>query len=130
MLKRFFIAAAFVAISFSCTDDSTDGDTCIDYQLEGVQEVVDVPTLVEGTFAFEVSFQVDNGCGQFYAFDEQTQGNSRTIRVSAKYEGCICTQDMPILSRTYQFAPTLAGTYTLNFVKPDGTFITRTVVKN
>lgn len=128
-MKRFLILSLTLAFLAGCTDESTNDDVCIDYKLEDVVSVVDRPDTPAGTFAFDVSFQVDNGCGDFYAFNEQTVGNTKTIRVSTKYEGCICTQDMAILTETYQFSPELPGTYTINFVMADGTIVTRTVVK-
>lgn len=76
---------------------------------------------------FQVSFGCHNGCGQFGHFEEIVSGNTRTIIVNAKYEGCACTQDAPSRTATYKFKTSQAGTYLLKFQQANNTFLTDTL---
>jgi hypothetical protein len=61
---------------------------------------------VSETINIEVSFQVFNGCGGFGKFIETQFNNTKNIEVEAIYQGCICTDDMPIRTTNYKFIPT------------------------
>ena len=84
--------------------------------------------LVNQEIILTVSFGCYNGCGQFGNFDEVFSGNSTTIAVNAKYEGCICTQDAPIRQTTYKFKKSQTGTFDLKFLKTENTYLTHTII--
>ncbi|PHR96116.1 MAG: hypothetical protein COA80_09310 [Leeuwenhoekiella sp.] len=93
---------------------------------------VDAPTQVEinETINIAVEFQLLNGCGQFGKFIETQDGATRIIEVEATYEGCICTQDLPIRTTNYEFKVNSAGNYKLNFRSSETEFIVVTLSVN
>ncbi|WP_026977495.1 hypothetical protein [Flavobacterium tegetincola] len=115
-----------VFLLFSCSSDR-DVDDCIEYSMAGVETAVpNLSTDATGK-TFDIAFRVTNGCGSFFKFEENTEENVTTIKVIAKYEGCICTQNAPLLETNYIFDQNIPGTYTLKFTTGNGTFITDTV---
>jgi hypothetical protein len=112
---------------FSCSSNDPD-DSCIAYKTASIETVIPNLAVANSPNAFDVSFRVTNGCGSFFSFQENTTGNITIIQVVAKYDGCFCTQDAPLLESIYVFNQTTPGTYTLKFTKGDTTFITKTVV--
>ena len=122
----------FVTICFllnACSESQTPNE-CVSFVESGVEAVALIPTVDMIGATFKVDFGISNGCGKFNKFVETINGNTRTIKVIAKYEGCICTQDASIKSTNYVFTTSTTGTYTLKFQKADGTFFTETVVIN
>ena len=77
--------------------------------------------------SFQVYFDTYNGCGQFSHFEETSSGNTKTIKVFAKYESCVCTQIIKSVREAYNYTVPQTGTYIFNFVQPDNTYITHTV---
>ncbi len=114
-------------IIVSCDNNDETNDAPMGF-VAGVNSVTEIPVVGNADAMFKVDFYVNNGCGKFSAFDETSEGNTRTIKVLSKYEGEICTMDFPLIETVYSFNATTAGTYTLKFVKTDGTFFTETVV--
>ena len=84
--------------------------------------------LVNQEVVLTVSFGCFNGCGQFGNFEETTTGNTSTINVNAKYEGCICTQDAPIRTTLYKFKKSQTGTYELKFWQGASSYLTYTII--
>ena len=122
----------FVTICFlfnACSESQTPNE-CVSFVETGVEAVALIPTIDMIGATFKVVFGISNGCGRFNKFVETINGNTRTIKVIARYEGCICTQDASIKSANYVFTTSTTGTYTLKFQKTDGTFFTETVVIN
>ncbi|SIQ47750.1 hypothetical protein [Pontibacter lucknowensis] len=80
------------------------------------------------TVTVDVHFQVSGGCGQFGSFNVSSSGKETVIRVVAKYQGNVCTDDLPIRTAPYTFRPTEAGIYTLKFRStPQVGFIVATI---
>lgn len=75
-----------------------------------------------------VAFTCFNGCGQFGNFEDITTGNTSLITVNAKYEGCICTQDVPTRKFTFKFKRSQPGNYDLKFLQTENTYLSHTVV--
>ena len=59
------------------------------------------------TIVILVSFQVMNGFGEFGRFTESGNRSTRVIEIEAKYDGFICTQDLPLRQATYNLLLTL-----------------------
>jgi hypothetical protein len=62
-----------------------------------------------------VDYGVINGCGGFGRYEITETDFNYNITLIAKYEGCLCTANAPVLKTTYKFAPTKAGVYYFNF---------------
>jgi hypothetical protein len=111
----------------SCNKDSNNKD-CLSYEPAFVG-IVEGPSTgqVNEEINFQVIFGVHNGCGQFGSFEESSEGNSRTISVTAKYEGCGCTNDAPGRIGTYKFKTSQAGTYYLKFLQVNNVYLIDTL---
>ncbi|MEX1000697.1 MAG: hypothetical protein WDZ35_01135 [Crocinitomicaceae bacterium] len=111
-------------IIISCDKDAENDKECIEYENAYVTSVNSPDTGIVGeTINIEVNFGVFNGCGRFGKFIETENGNTRTIEVEAKYEGCFCTQYAPIRSVNYKFITNSAGNYELRFKSSPTEFI-------
>jgi len=103
-------------------------DKCIDYKQAPVTATNTPATgIVNQDIAINVSFGCTNGCGQFGKLEETTQGNIRTIKITAKYEGCTCIMIAPILQTTYKFRTSNSGTYYLKFLQNDNVYLIDTL---
>ena len=113
---------------FSCSSNDDTIDNCLEFKPAGVITVETNATADGIGQFFDVTFPVINGCGEFGSFNQTTAGNVTTIEVIAKYEGCICTQDIRFLKELYNFSQTTPGTYILKFKMEDGTYLTQMVL--
>lgn len=126
-----FVSVIVFGILSSCNldqgcdlDQEKEGE-CISNKIEYVTSVNSPSTgSVNETITIEVSFQVFNGCGGFGKFIENQNNTTKNIEIEAKYQGCICTQDLPIRTTNYKFIPTRTGNYKLNFRSSPTEFIT------
>ena len=128
---NFFILIFISSLLISCDKDDDKNKECIEYEIGNVT-TINAPTTgtVNETINIEVNFQVFNGCGRFGKFIETENENVKTIEVEAKYEGCICTQDIPIRTTNYEFTASNAGEYVLNFKSSPTEFITVNLIIN
>jgi hypothetical protein len=62
-----------------------------------------------------IDYGVINGCGGFGRFEITETDFNYNITLIAKYEGCLCTANAPVLKTTYKFTPTKAGVYYFKF---------------
>jgi hypothetical protein len=110
------LSMLFFGLLMTCSDADKNEDECRSTQMAFVTSVNSPSTgLVNEKINIVVNFPVYNGCGSFGKFIE-TKNNTRiTIEVEARYEGCICSQDVPIRTVNYEFIPRSTGNYKLNF---------------
>jgi hypothetical protein len=133
-MKRNIIQLAMVCITttlmaFSCTKENTENNKCLSYSKAAVITVLGATTgSINQDINLAVSFGCSNGCGQFGSFEQVRTGNTFEISVTAKYEGCICTQDLPVRTQTYTFRASQAGTYQLKFAQLNNSYITHTII--
>lgn len=124
MCKNLILILIIFGLFISCNDD--DGESkCISIGI-GYVTSVDSPKFgqVNETIDIELDFIVINGCGEFGEFIETQNNNVLNITIEAKYEGCICTQDIPTRKINYQFSTESTGDYELNFRSSQTEFIT------
>lgn len=124
MYKNLILILIIFGLFNSCNDDDGE-EKCISTGI-GYVTSVNSPTSgqVDETIVIELDFIVINGCGDFGEFIETQNNNVLNITIEAKYEGCICTQDIPTRKINYQFSPESAGDYELNFRSSQTEFIT------
>jgi hypothetical protein len=109
-------------------DNSGKSSNCISYEQAFVSKVDgDKKGRVNQEMTFQVYFGCHSGCGQFSSFQESVSGNTRTVIVNAKYEGCICTMDAPTRMVSYKFTPSESGVYYLRFPKAENAYLTDTL---
>lgn len=134
-MKKFKLQslAALLFIVTVLTSCSSDSDTPKDdniYKSSFVTEVVGPVTgNVNQELSYSVSYQVENGCGQFHQMTDVNFNKVDGYQVEVKYPPT-CSINAPEIKRTvYKLtAPAAPGTYYLRFAKSDNEFITTTVV--
>ncbi|MBS1752883.1 MAG: hypothetical protein R2765_12490 [Ferruginibacter sp.] len=125
IISTFF---AFIIVCFLSCDKTPDDNKCLSYTQAPVTKVEGPNTgNVNQDINLIVSFGCFNGCGQFGKFEQTSDGDTTTINVIAKYEGCICTQDAPIRQTTYKFKATQPGIYFLKFLQTEKAYLTDTI---
>ena len=106
----------------------TFNQVCISYEHTSVNSA-NCPILgnVNQNIEIPIEFTIYNGCGGFGNFEEKTNGTTKTIKLNAKYEGCICTQPILKVTTTYNFKVSTKGSHTLKFQQTDGTYLTKNI---
>lgn len=106
----------------------TFDQVCISYE---EAPVISIDTPEQGTLnqaiPIKIKFNVRNGCGSFSSLSETNSGNTKTITVKAKFEGCYCTQSIVTIETTYDFKATTRGAHILRFPQSNGDFLTHTI---
>ncbi len=77
-----------------------------------------------------IGYMITNGCGGFGNYVESKIGNTITLKLNAKYEGCICTQNIQNIQTTYDYVSSISGLNYLKVEQPDGSIITKTITLN
>lgn len=96
---------------------------CIGYTNATITEVKGPNTAsVNQEIDLIISYYLDNGCGKFESLETTSKGNIFTIRLKAKYQGCICTQMIIPGQYIYKFKAGQAGVYILKFLQPDNSY--------
>lgn len=115
----------YVLIAFTLFIACNSDDNCTTFESPYVREVnAPLTGNVNQDISIEVQFSVINGCGEFSKFIETSAGTIRTIEVEAKYEGCACTLNEPIISVNYIFNTSITGLHVFKFKSGDSDFIT------
>ncbi|MDR6967785.1 hypothetical protein J2X31_001797 [Flavobacterium arsenatis] len=125
-MKNIFLALIAFTFLGSCASDDNAAN-CLSYSEAYVDTVASIETADAAGFLYKVNFFVGNGCGGFGSFEETVDGNTITIKLIAKFEGCICTEAIEQRDAVYSFIPPASGTYTLKFKDSENTFITKMV---
>ena len=131
MFIQKIIAAACCSIfivSLIACNKTPDNDECLEFKQSPVSVVTGPATgNINQDINLAVSFSCFNGCGQFGSFNSTTVADTTTIEVIAKYEGCICTQDLPVRQTNYTFRKSQPGTYHLKFMQLHNAYIVHTI---
>lgn len=118
-----------VLTSCSSDDDNTPKDNSI-YKSTYVTEVVGPLTgKTNQELSYSVSFQVENGCGEFHQVNDVNFNKVEGYQVQVKYPPT-CSTNTPEIKRTLYklMSPNAPGTYYLRFAKSETEFIVTTVV--
>jgi hypothetical protein len=79
---------------------------------------------------FAIGYTLGNDCGKLSNVTAVPNGNTVQVAVMSTYQGCACNPTTTVSQTTYQFQASTAGTYRLQFLTGNNTFITDTVVVN
>lgn len=128
--KLKLILSAILLVIFSCSEEEQENN-CIENKIAYVSSI-NLPQTgtVNENINIEVSFGVNNGCGNFGKFIETQSGNTKTIEVEARYEGCVCTMDAPTRKSNYVFKTQNSGNYIFKFKSSSTEFITAILTIN
>lgn len=122
-MKPKLILTLLLFVIFSCSKEPEN--SCIENRIAYVTSTNSPSTgNVNENINIEVSFGVNNGCGNFGKFIETQNGNIKTIEVEARYEGCVCTMDAPTRKTNYIFKTQNSGNYILKFKSSPTEYIT------
>ena len=106
-----------------------DNPNCIEIRKNSPVYIVEGPdsAKLDETIELKVSFGVFNGCGDFGNFETTPQEDTTLISVTAKYAGCLCTDNLPRIDTVYLFKSTKPGPNYLKFVGSEGVYIRDTI---
>lgn len=122
--KLKLILSTLLLVVFSCSKEEPE-NKCIENRIAYVTSINSPSSgTVNENINIEVSYGVNNGCGNFGKFIETGSGNTKIIEVEARYEGCICTMDAPIRKTNYVFKTQISGNYILKFKSSSTEYIT------
>lgn len=128
--KSVFVVLFLSIVLISCSNDDDKSTPEPTTKIAFVTEVKGPATgKVNEELSYDVTFIVDNACGEFYKITDTTIGTEKGLQVEAKYPSEVCTQQVPDPKKTvYKFKSTAKGTFEIKFKKSDKEFITTKVV--
>lgn len=130
-LKSVFVVLFLATALISCSNDDDKPDT--PNPTSKVALVTDVKGPATGKLneelSYDVTFIVDNACGEFSKISDVTIEGVKGLQVEAKYPSEVCTQQVPDPKKTvYKFKSATKGTFEIKFKKSEKEFITTKVV--
>jgi hypothetical protein len=126
LLYTLFTLATVLLLGCSKEDDVAPAPASSPAPVVKVEAPVEAQT--GETVAVKVYFQVNNGCGEFGRFEEESSGTTVTIQVLPHYREGFCTQAITTRDAIYSFKPTGTGTYTLKFWAGEEQYIIETIM--
>ena len=129
--KSVFVVLFLSSALISCSNDDDEPITPKPTTKVALVKEVKGPATgkVNEELSYDVTFIVDNACGEFSKISEVTIGTEKGLQVEAKYPSEICTQQVPDPKKTiYKFKSATKGTFEIKFKKSDKEFITTKVV--
>lgn len=133
-MKKYLIIAVSIVSTFSflySCNKTQDNTKCISYSSAQVTKVSGPNTaLINQQITVTISYYLTNGCGHFEAVETTSVNNTTTFNIKAKYEGCICTDNLIGGETNYTFKADKAGSYYLKFLQPDKTYLVDTITVN
>ncbi len=118
----FFTVLSFALLS--CKKE-TENLSCLSFAKTSVIKVEGTKTAsVNEEVTLTVSFMVVDGCGDFGSLEEVSAGYVTALTITAKYQGCICTQAIETRKITYKFKKSQPGTYDVNFFQAEDKYLT------
>ncbi|KAF2331334.1 hypothetical protein [Flavobacterium daemonense] len=135
-MKRFKLKSVLVVLFLStalisCSNDDDHAEAAVKTKTAFVTKIEGPATgKVNDELSYDVTFTVDNACGEFDKIAETTIGETKGLEVVAKYPvNGVCTQQIPDPKKTvYKFKATAKGTFDIKFRKSETEFLTQKVV--
>lgn len=125
------LTVAFAALSaLSLTGCLTSQEpTCISSAYAPIVSAIGPRTVaVNQAATFVIGYALGSSCGAFGSIVAVPNGNVQQIAIMGSYNGCACSTTSTISQTSYQFQAATPGTYLLQFLTANNTFITDTVV--
>lgn len=120
-MKYLFIL--FLAFTIGCSKDKSD-EECISYEVATVTNVNAPNTgAINEKIPIKIDYFLNNSCGNFENLSEIVDGDSTTIDVNAKYDGCYCLEVLVEETATYNFETSIPGDYEFKFKSVDNEYI-------
>lgn len=127
------LVVLFLSIGFvSCSNDDDNDKTPVTNTKAALVTEIKGPATgkVNDELSYDVTYTVDNACGEFDKISEVTIGTEKGLQVIAKYPTTgVCTQQVPEPKKTvYKFKSATKGTFEIKFKKSETEFLTQKVV--
>jgi len=130
-LKSVLVVLFLSTALISCSNDDDKAESAVKTKTAFVTKIEGPATgKVNDELSYDVTYLVDNACGEFDKISETKIGDVSGLQVVAKYpsEG-VCTQQVPDPKKTvYKFKATAKGTIEIKFKKSETEFLTQKVV--
>ncbi|MBS7253468.1 hypothetical protein [Flavobacterium branchiicola] len=129
-LKSVLVVLFLSTALISCSNDDDKAVAPAKGKVAFVTEIKGPETgKVNDELSYDVTFLVDNACGEFDKISETTIGSVKGLQVEAKYPSDVCTLQIPDPKKTvYKFKATAKGTFEIKFKKSETEFLTQKVV--
>jgi hypothetical protein len=128
---NFFFWCAILLIALNGCKKDNSGKECIGYSNAQITEIKGSTTATAGEeIELTISYFFFNGCGNFERLEATPNGNTTTIRIVAKYEGCVCPEVLVRGQTVYSFKATQPGIYLLKFLQPNKSILEYTITVN
>ncbi|WP_291144527.1 hypothetical protein [Flavobacterium sp. UBA7680] len=126
------LVVLFLSISFvSCNNDEDEKPADNPVLKAALVTGISGPATgkVNDELSYEVTYVVDNACGEFDKISEVKIGAVNGLQVIAKYPTGVCTQQVPEPKKTvYKFKASAKGTVDIKFKKSETEFLTKSIV--
>lgn len=127
------LVVLFLSIGFvSCSNDDDNDKTPAPTEKAALVTEIKGPETgkVNEELSYDVTYIIDNACGQFDKISEVTIGTEKGLQVVAKYPATgACTMQVPDPQKTvYKFKSATKGTFEIKFKKSEREFLTKKVV--
>ncbi|MEG0848879.1 hypothetical protein ACHRVK_10260 [Flavobacterium plurextorum] len=121
-----FLTTAFV----SCSNDDDKATAPEKTKAAFATEIKGPETgKVNEELSYDVTYLIDNACGEFVKISETTIGEVKGLQIDVKYPTGVCTLQVPEPKKTvYKFKSTAKGTFEIKFKKSETEFLTQKVV--
>lgn len=121
-----FLTTAFV----SCSNDDDKVTAPEKTKVAFATEIKGPETgKVNEELSYDVTYLIDNACGEFVKISETTIGEVKGLQIDVKYPTGVCTLQVPEPKKTvYKFKSTAKGTFEIKFKKSETEFLTQKVV--
>lgn len=129
-LKSVLVVLFLSTVFVSCSNDDDHAVVPAKTKVALVTEVKGPATgKVNEELSYDVTFIVDNACGEFDKIEDTKIGEIKGLQVVAKYPSEVCTQQVPDPKKTvYKFKSATKGSFEIKFKKSETEFITTKVV--
>jgi chitodextrinase len=131
-MKRSLIVCLTALTALSLTSCfSTKEPTCNSNGYVPIVKVIGPKTATLAQPAvFVLSYSLGNDCTTLTNVEAVPSGNTTQVGLAAASNGCACNATTTVSQTSYQFQPTKAGTYYIQFLTTNNAYITDTVVVN
>lgn len=126
-IKGFALLTIFAATSIACSIEGNDDNYCYTQGYTGIDSVTGPDSTAVGEpIEIEATFKLANGCASFVNF-AASNAYPKQIVARVDYNGCTCPDIIETVTETYTFEEDEPGTYMLRFIKPNQTFIIKSI---
>ena len=131
MKNLVILSVVVLGASFLTSCLTTQEPTCNSSSYAPIVSAIGPKTIsVNQPAVFAIGYTLGSDCGKLSDVVAAANGNTVQVGITSVYNGCACNATTAVSQTTYQFQALKAGTYYIQFLTGNNTFITDTVVVN